>query len=182
MIKLIVFTFLFLCLVYLLQVIMVRNDKPMIIENLITQDERNYILNKCENHYIKDKYPGIPVNKGKSSTCFLSKDDITIGKMIKRICNIIGKNYEKAEDVEVVKYNQGGSHLPHYDSRATTVTLFLNDTFDGGDVHFINLREKMKPRQGGGIVFHSKNNPISYHVNIPVTKGEKYVAYLWIND
>ena len=155
---------------------------PQVFENMITEEECDYILQKCENHFVEDKSfeSGIPVNRGKTSTCILSKSEPTIEKILRKICTTIGKNYDDVEDIEIVKYKPNGTHLPHYDSRKTTVTLFLNDSFEGGGIYFPHLNQKWKPRKNGGLCFQTDKNPDSLHENMPVTKGEKYVAYIWI--
>jgi predicted 2-oxoglutarate/Fe(II)-dependent dioxygenase YbiX len=58
----------------------------------------------------------------------------------------------------------------------------LNDDFEGGEIFFPKLGERFKPRKYGGIYFHSKNNPFSFHQNTPVRKGEKYAIYVWIRE
>jgi len=155
---------------------------PKVFENMITKEEGEYILQKCENQFVEDTYfeSGIPVNRGKTSTCILSKSEPTIEKILRKICGNIGKDYDDVEDIEIVKYKPNGIHLPHYDSRKITVTLFLNDSFEGGGIYFPHLNQKWTPRKNGGLCFQTDKNPDSLHENIPVTKGEKYVAYIWI--
>jgi hypothetical protein len=159
-----------------------NSNYPTVFENMITKEEGDYILQKCENLFVEDKSfeSGIPVNRGRTSTCILSKSEPTIEQILRKVCGKVGKDYDDVEDIEIVKYKPNGIHLPHYDSRKTTVTLFLNDSFEEGEIYFPHLREKWRPRKNGGICFQTDKNPDSLHQNIPVTKGEKYVAYIWI--
>jgi len=151
---------------------------PREIRDLISKEEGDYILNQCKHQFFRDR----SFSRGKTSTCFLPKNDPVVEPMLKRMCRLIGKNYENVEDPEIVKYEPNGNHALHYDRRATTVTLFLNDSFEGGEINFPLSREKIKPPKYGGVVFQTKNNPFSLHKNIPVYRGEKYVVYIWINE
>ena len=155
----------------------------MVFENIITKEEANYILEKSQNQFVEDIsiVSGVPENSGKSSTFFLSKKHAVIEKMLRRICEKVGADFEKVEDLEVVKYEPNGIHGRHYDRRYRTVTIFLNDDFEGGEIYFPYLREKFRPSECGGISFQTENNKFSLHENIPVTKGIKYVVYIWIN-
>lgn len=164
------FLILFLCIFV--------NKYPREIQLLISKEEGKYILNKCKNKFIRDE----TFSEGKTSTCFLSKNDIVVESMLKRICSLTGSHYEKIEDLEVVKYEPNGFHQLHYDSRPTTIVLFLNDSFEGGEINFPLMGEKIKPPKYGGVVFQTRYNPFSLHKNIPVYKGEKYVVYIWINE
>lgn len=151
---------------------------PREIQDLISKEEGEYILSKCKHQFVRDQSFSV----GKTSTCFLSKNDAVVEPMLKRICRALGKNYENVEDPEIVKYEPNGNHALHYDRRVTTVTLFLNDSFEGGEINFPRSREKIKPPKYGGVYFQTKNNPFSLHENIPVYRGEKYVVYIWINE
>ena len=180
---------------------------PIIYNNIITDYEANYILKQM----IKENYSeditiidGKKVNIGNSKTLILSKNDKIIKNIILKASNITGYPLENIEDLEIIKYDPNGTYKLHYDSscrhdttnstqsfqghRCMTITIFLNDTFEGGSINFVNLNKYFKPSKYGGLVFHTldktkkKIHPKSLHVNTSVLSGSKYVAIIWIRD
>jgi hypothetical protein len=171
-----IYFFIAIFIVFIFILVNYWKKKPKMFENLITSEEGKYILQKCR--FTRD----FSYDLGKTSTCILSKKDTAIEKILGKIAEKIGKRQENMEDIEVVLYETEGIHPLHYDSRHSTLTLFLNDDFEGGDIFFPCWGETFKPAKNGGLLFQTKNNLFSYHQNISVKRGKKYVVYIWIHE
>lgn len=83
------------------------------------------------------------------------------------------------EAINFVRYNPGehfGIHTDHGFSYNCTVSscLYLNDNYEGGELHFPHLNITIKPQAGDNIMFPSTY--IYAHGALPVTSGTKYVA------
>jgi hypothetical protein len=83
------------------------------------------------------------------------------------------------EAINFVKYSEGehfsyhSDHGYHYVCTVSTVA-YLNDEYDGGELHFNKLDLKLKPQAGDIIVFPSSF--IYSHSSLDVLSGEKYAA------
>lgn len=83
------------------------------------------------------------------------------------------------EAINFVRYGSGehfAVHTDHGFSYICTVSniLYLNDGYDGGDLHFPLLDITYKPEAGDSIFFPSTY--IYAHASLPVTRGVKYSA------
>lgn len=66
---------------------------------------------------------------------------------------------------------------PIYGKREVSLLAYLNDDYEGGEIHFPNQGLKYKPKTGDMLLFPSN---IDYlHAGLRVTKGTKYVAASW---
>ena len=101
---------------------------------------------------------------------------------------------DAAEDYQITKYEEGdfygvhvdslGTHdsrridpsLPnlHNKSRKMSMSLLLNDTFDGGDLNLFSVQSIRK--EAGTMVFFPSFVP---HEVTPVTKGTRYSLVMW---
>lgn len=83
------------------------------------------------------------------------------------------------EAINFVRYRKGehfSAHSDHGFSYSCTVSscLYLNDGYEGGELHFPGLGITVKPEFGDNIMFPSTY--IYSHGSLPVTSGVKYVA------
>ena len=83
------------------------------------------------------------------------------------------------EAINFVRYTQGqhfSVHTDHGFSYNCTVSscLYLNDGYEGGELHFPHLNITIKPEFGDNVIFPSAY--IYAHGARPVTNGTKYVA------
>ena len=179
--------------------------KPTIYPNFITNDEVNYILSEA-NDYHNSIVIGNTIDETirKSETCWLSKTDPHIEKIIKSVCDITNQPLDRAEDLQVVKYKPNGFYKEHHDScceetdhciefnkmgnRVVTMVIYLTDGFEGGSTYFPNLKKEYKPEKGGGLLFYPMNkkgdkcHENSLHGGKPVISGEKIICNVWIRD
>jgi prolyl 4-hydroxylase len=68
------------------------------------------------------------------------------------------------------------------------MVIYLNDDFEGGATRFSKIDKNFKPKKYSGILFYPMNkdgdkcHENSLHAGMPVTKGEKYIANVWIRE
>lgn len=179
---------------------------PKLHLNFITDKEREYILNQAKNNF-EDSVTvgGKDQNIRKSKTAWLSRDDPVIKPIIERVCDLTGVPHKNAEKLQVVRYEPDGYYKEHHDAacdpgkesyefeqnggqRKVTMLLYLSDGFEGGTTWFPKLNLEMKPNKNGGILFYplqsdgNKCHPNALHAGRPVTKGEKYIANVWLRE
>jgi prolyl 4-hydroxylase len=111
-----------------------------------------------------------------------------------------------AEPMQVVHYTPGQEYKTHVDfayprvddpvqpTRFATLLLYLNEGMQGGETSFprwMNAETsaplQIKPELGKAILFYSQlpdgnMDELSQHAALPVQKGEKYLANLWLSD
>ena len=133
----------------------------------------------------------------KSKTAFTSEQwlyDIVFGYMHTANENS-GWNFQvdAAEDMQITKYNVGGHYDYHEDgngitkiqapgneflhgkTRKLSMTIVLNDDYEGGEFQFFGHEEWIKEKSGTVIVFPS----YKVHKVRPVTKGVRYSLVVW---
>jgi len=97
----------------------------------------------------------------------------------------INENCYTNECYCIVRYKQGDHYPAHYDGntslgRHISCLLYLNDDFEGGELHFTNQNITIKPEPGMLVLFPS--NFAFRHEARPVTKGTKYAFVTWLHD
>ena len=125
---------------------------------------------------------------------------------------LIDQIYEKAaemlnteavffEDLQCTSYKTSQEFRAHYDAfntgnseeilrygqRKSTLLIYLNDDFDGGETDFPLLKARIPPKKGRAIIWDnmltsSLRDEESLHAGLPVTNGQKYVCNLWLRD
>ena len=89
------------------------------------------------------------------------------------------------EEFNLLKYQTGEEYKAHYDGgtathRSISPILYLNDSYTGGEIEFVNFDLKIKPKAGTMIVFPA-NYPYR-HIAHPVKTGIKYAIVTWLHD
>ena len=112
-----------------------------------------------------------------------------------------------SEDLQLVHYDVGEEYTTHHDfgypdtrhpespSRSINILLYLNDDdLEGGETSFPRWRNAhtdggidVKPEKGKAALFYmvgpdGNRDDLTQHAALPVIKGEKYMANLWIWD
>jgi prolyl 4-hydroxylase len=177
-----------------------------VIDNIITQKEADYILEKA-----KPKFNNSLILSGpdesirKSETAWLGRKEPVVRDVIERLSQQFKFDVDNVEDLQVVRYVPGGYYNEHHDSccedsdhchefvkdsgqRVLTILIYLNDEFEGGHTNFPNLGLNLKADKYGGIVFNSlelggsRCHPKALHKGTPVTAGTKYVCNVWVRE
>lgn len=125
-------------------------------------------LNK-ESHYI---YKSIDDSIAKCSDIY--KEIMKIGDdnpRIKSAGYVVGKYYPD---------KSRGSHIDcPYDDKEHSYVLYINDDYEGGELHFEKLDVVIKPEAGSIIMFKS-NDPDNLHQTYPLKSGYKYIIpHFW---
>ena len=175
--------------------------EPIVYENFISEEDASYILEIANNQFQESKLVGEVLNKTirDSKTCWLSKYDSVVEKIIKKASGFTHLPFENAEDLQVVKYDQDGFYKEHHDAccenneyckeflkrggqRLATIVIYLNDDFEGGGTQFPNIGKTFKPKKYSGLLFFNNCNKESIHQGTPVIKGSKYICNIWFRE
>ena len=138
-----------------------------------------------------------------SEQCWITRYEHPVLEKLSKISeNLTGFPASNQEQIQIVKYTEGGKFDAHYDScvydnqefcdemnhhagqRRTTLLVYLNDVIEGGETEFVNINRKIKPEKGKGILFWSTDHydrlfTESKHKGNPVTQGEKWIVTIW---
>jgi prolyl 4-hydroxylase len=180
---------------------------PIIVKNIITQEEANYLINKTKlGLEDSNTLGGLDLKTRKSKQLWIDrKDDNVVKEIYDRLSKQFNFNVENTESLQIVKYLPGGYYKEHHDSccdkdeycekfiensgqRILTILIYLNDNFEGGYTKFPNLNLELKAPKLGALVFHPlekngyKCHPKSLHIGTEVTSGEKFVANIWVRE
>ena len=118
-----------------------------------------------------------------------------------RLSALTGWPTDRAEGLQVLRYQPGQQYKPHFDAfrsdqaggrrqlerggqRVSTTVIYLATPVGGGETAFPTSNLKFKPRAGGAVFFHDLDplgriEPSSLHAGNAVTEGEKIVATYW---
>lgn len=81
--------------------------------------------------------------------------------------------------LSIKKWNEGQNMGPHFDGQdghtdlAFSMITYLNDDYEGGEIHFKNQNVTIKPSAGSLIMFPSQEPFI--HEVLPIKKGIRYM-------
>jgi predicted 2-oxoglutarate/Fe(II)-dependent dioxygenase YbiX len=190
--KMVILLFLIILLVYLLP----SYPKPVVIENFLTEKERKYIIEQAKNELhvsTVDKDKRVDERIRKSETAWLNTKDPIIRNVVERCVSRTDRPIENCEQLQVLRYTEGGHYKPHQDvfyqdknKRLYTLIIALNDDYEGGETTFPYLNEKYKLNAGDALFFHTLDNygldtSDALHGGQPVKSGEKWVCNLWVH-
>lgn len=182
-------------------------DEPLVVHNIITQDECKEIIKTAEPKFERSGVVGKtgPDDDRTSETAWIPKDHPIAAKIFRSICEITGLPIENCEDLQVVRYTPGTFYKPHHDSccentdgcrefekiggqRIGTLLVYLNDDFEEGRTHFPTLEKMFRAPSGNGLFFRplgkesNKCHPNALHGGMPPTEGTKYLCNVWIRE
>ena len=188
----VILLFLIILLVYLLP----TYPKPVVIENFLSEDECIHIKQEAKSKlYVStvDKDRRVDEQIRKSETAWLSTEDPIIRSVVERCVSRTDRPIENCEQLQVLRYTEGGHYNPHQDvfyqdknKRLYTFIIALNDEYEGGETAFPYLNEKYKLNAGDALFFHTLDNygldtTDALHGGQPVKSGEKWVCNLWVH-
>lgn len=139
--------------------------------------------------------------KSKTSWVYDSEHPIVM-KIAQYSQQITGIPIENQEMLQIAQYEPNGKFNEHFDAcvyndkqycekmnnyagqRRSTLLVYLNDDFTGGETEFVDIGLKIKPEQGKAILFWNvdENENLmlkSKHRGNPVLKGEKWICTKW---
>lgn len=191
--------------------VLYNEPKIYIIDNFITEDECNHMINisknSMENSLVSDGKSGVLSSGRTSKNAWIKHDFDEITKRIgTKIANQVNMPLENAEAFQVIYYGVGCEYRNHYDSwdhdgsektlrcmkfggaRLKTALVYLNDVEEGGSTQLPRVNIDVSAKQGKLLVFENTyagtniKHPLSEHAGMPVIKGEKYAFNLWFKE
>lgn len=184
-------------LLLLVLYLMPNYKKPRVISNFLSENECTHIIKKAT-----DKLHVSMVSENKdidksvrdSETAWLDMDDPIVRRVAERCVSLTDRPLCNCEKLQVLRYKPGGYYKPHQDTfsdsepnkRMYTVILALNDSYDGGETEFPNLKRQYKLQTGDALFFHTLDNyelmtSMALHGGKPVKSGEKWICNLWVH-
>ena len=188
----VILLFLIVLLVYLLP----TYPKPVVIENFLSENERIHIKQEAKSKLhvsTVDKDRRVDEQIRKSETAWLSTEDPIVRRVVERCVSRTDRPIENCEQLQVLRYNEGGHYNPHQDvfyqdknKRLYTFIIALNDEYEGGETAFPVINENYKLNAGDALFFHTLDNygldtSDALHGGQPVKSGEKWVCNLWVH-
>jgi prolyl 4-hydroxylase len=177
------------------------------VHDILEPHECDYIISKAESSFARSTVVGVdgPDESRTSETAWIGKDDPVARKILERACELTGKCYKNAEDLQVVRYKPGTYYRAHHDAccedseacslfenkggqRVGTLLVYLNDEFTDGETHFPDFGDlKMKAPPGSAIFFkplgsEDRCHPKALHAGLPISSGTKYVCNAWVRE
>ncbi len=188
----VILLFLIVLLVYLLP----TYPKPVVIENFLSENERIHIKQEAKSKLhvsTVDKDRRVDEQIRKSETAWLSTEDPIVRSVVERCVSRTDRPIENCEQLQVLRYTEGGHYNPHQDvfyqdknKRLYTFIIALNDEYEGGETAFPVINENYKLKAGDALFFHTLDNygldtSDALHGGQPVKSGEKWVCNLWVH-
>jgi predicted 2-oxoglutarate/Fe(II)-dependent dioxygenase YbiX len=188
----VILLFLIVLLVYLLPIY----PKPVVIENFLSENERIHIKQEAKSKLhvsTVDKDRRVDEQIRKSETAWLSTEDPIVRRVVERCVSRTDRPIENCEQLQVLRYKEGGHYNPHQDvfyqdknKRLYTFIIALNDEYEGGETAFPVINENYKLNAGDALFFHTLDNygldtSDALHGGQPVKSGEKWVCNLWVH-
>lgn len=129
-------------------------------------------------------------------------EDFALRVVQVRMARLADAEFTCSEPLIVLRYAPGEQFHPHRDyiapsslagrkpeagNRAATVCAYLNDVEGGGATRFPAAGMTVPPRAGAAIAFRNlkadgQPDPDSLHAGLPVERGEKWLATLWLRQ
>lgn len=120
-----------------------------------------------------------------------------------RIANTLGVPIEHLERVSVFRYTVGQQFASHVDyltpspqldaeiaelgQRPLTFLVYLNDAFEGGETHFLDIDKKFRGQTGDALFWRNVDangapDLMTTHAGVAPTSGEKWLLSQFIRD
>lgn len=129
-------------------------------------------------------------------------EDFSLRLVQLRLAAAAGMPLVNAEQLIVLRYRPGEEYRPHRDylgpqaieadrpqagNRRRTICTYLNIPEAGGATDFPTAGVHLTPKAGRAVVFDNldaqgRPDPASLHAGLPVERGEKWLATLWIRE
>jgi len=103
-------------------------------------------------------------------------------KLRTAVAELLEVDLERAEAVDVVRYEPGGFFGDHHDGahRSATLLLCLSDEYEGGELVFPRLGLQVSLTAGHSVLWPN-TSPETIHRSEPISSGQKWVAVVWIS-
>lgn len=129
-------------------------------------------------------------------------EDLALRLVQLRMAHAAGVALPQAEHLTVLRYAPGEEYRPHRDyrppeslerdrpqagNRLRTICVYLNTVEAGGETEFPVAGARIAPLPGRAVIFDNlhpdgRPDPDSLHAGLPVLRGEKWLATLWLRE
>ncbi|MFT3898520.1 MAG: 2OG-Fe(II) oxygenase [Thermomonas sp.] len=134
-------------------------------------------------------------------------EDLALRVVQLRLAAAAGVDLPNAEHLIVLRYAPGQEYRPHRDyiapralehdrpetgNRLRTICVYLNAPEAGGETEFPIAGIRVAPKPGRAVIFDNmafdslhpdgRPDPESLHAGLPVVRGEKWLATLWLRQ
>ena len=188
------------------------SDRPKLgaIDNLLSADECRLLMAaarpRLSHSHTLDPQSGTKsfnaIRTSQDASFDPLQEDLALRLVQARMATAAGVELVFAEPLIVLRYAPGEQYHPHRDylpsaalagnrpqagDRAGTICAYLNDVEAGGETVFPAAGLTIAPTAGSAIAFanlQSDGSPDadSLHAGLPVERGEKWLATLWIRQ
>ena len=151
----------------------------------MTESEESYKFN--EDKVITDNFNCLTISKYKDNMGFQGPYEIIVNHIRKVVANyeVFIRNtlcpnfknvfFTNTRNIRILKYNVGQHIKDHSDIDEYirgSLTINLNDNYEGGEFRFFGGKERVKLSAGEAMIFPAE--PIWIHGTEPITKGSRY--------
>ncbi len=143
-----------------------------------------------------------PIRSSEDASFDISQEDFALRLLQLRMARAAHRELVQGEPLILLHYRPGQEYRPHRDylapsalatmrpeagQRVRTVCVYLNAVEAGGETEFPELGLRIQPHGGRALVFDNLRpdgspEPSSLHAGLPVTRGEKWLATLWLRQ
>jgi len=183
---------------------LLSSDPPILqFENLITPEEAKAMIAIPGDKLVRS-LAGDQLSPVRTSTQYWCDDsdgctrNQVIEAVTRRMSRIARMPEENAEYFQILRYEPGQFYKTHHDQqtahwtpqgvRVYTFFVYLSDVEAGGGTRFVDLDLTVTPKLGRAILWPSvrahdllSGERKTHHEALPVEKGVKYSANLWIH-
>jgi prolyl 4-hydroxylase len=148
--------------------------------------------------------PKVIEHRSSYGTYFHIAENEFIASIDRRLSELLRWPIERAEGIQILRYEVGGEYRPHFDyfppeqqgsathtanggQRVATLIMYLNDVEAGGETIFPEIGLRVTPRRGHAVYFgycdsRGRVDPLTLHGGAPVAAGEKWIATKWLRQ
>jgi prolyl 4-hydroxylase len=175
------------------------------VDDFLTEQECDFLIDKIKQRSNKSTVttyaePNLKIRSSSTSHFYRDKDPF-INAIDKKICNYLGFEQQRAEEIQGQHYLPGEQFTAHTDyftpnseeyakyaskegQRTWTFMVYLNDVEEGGTTDFVKLGYSFKPKRGRAVFWNNlfpdgSPNPYTEHWAKPVITGEKFIITKW---
>jgi prolyl 4-hydroxylase len=178
-----------------------ESPQVALFPRLFSAGECDHLLEVAEPNFEQSMVYGIdspdyvdPIRTSEGSAMHTLIEDPAIHALNRRLAAAAGVTVEQAEPLLILRYGVGQQYRNHFDflpgaenQRMVTGLVYLNEGYEGGETAFVKADFKVKGRKGDAIVFRNINadrraDPMAEHAGLPVTRGIKLLASLWMRE